>query len=125
MTNELHAHVSTASADCDGPQYDTYVDTFNDDERIAQVRAYFKGVMRGYDEPLDDFSEIDFMNRVFANKCGPYAVHQMRITMDADGFEWHEQTEEGYRSGEVRWCRDDCNTEKRTHRDVFAEAAGY
>lgn len=126
MTNTLHAHVSTAAADCDGPVYDSYVETFNYAEREAQVRAYFNGLMRGYDEPVNDFSDIDFMNRVFASKCGPYAVHQMRVTVDESGFDYHEQTEEGYRSGEVRWCRDEtCDRTRRTHRDVFAEAAGY
>jgi len=126
MNNNLHAHVSTASADCDGPMYDSWVESFNEDERTEQVRAYFNGIVRGYDEPVNDFSDIHFMNRVLTSRCGPYAVGQMRVTMDEDGFEYHEQTEEGYRSGEVRWCRSEaCDPDARTHRDVFAEAMGY
>jgi len=110
----LHAHVSTTSVDCDGPQHDSRVEVFNDDE-TAESR-----------KEVNDFSDIHFMNRVFTNQCGPYAVRQMRVTVDDDGFEYTEETDEGYRAGEVRWCRNEhCDTTRRTHRDVFAEMAGY
>lgn len=113
MNNNLHAHVSTSSADCDGPQYNSFVEVFNDEEVAESMKE------------VNDFSEITFMNRVLTNRCSPYAVHQMRVTMDDEGFEWHEDTEEGYRAGEVKWCRDDCDTDERHHRDVFAESMNY
>jgi hypothetical protein len=114
MTNTLHAHVDTASADCDGPLYRSWVETFNDEE-IAESH-----------KEVNDFSDIHFMNRVFANQCGPYAVRQLRITVDDTGFEYHEVTDEGYRNGTVRWCHHDtCDPGERTHRDVYAEQMGY
>lgn len=113
MTNTLHAHVETASADCDGPLYRHWVEEFNSDE-IAESK-----------KDVNDFSDIHFMNRVFTNNCGPYAVNMMTVKVDDEGFEWQEQTEEGYRSGHVIWCRDDCDLGERGQRDVFAEAAGY
>ena len=109
----LHAHVETASADCDGPLYRSHVEQMNSDEIAESKKVY------------NDFSDIHFMNRVFTNHCGPYAVHQLTIKVDDDGFEWNEQTEEGYRSGQVRWCRDDCDLNEAWQRDVFAEQMGY
>lgn len=111
----LHAHVSTSSADCDGPIYRDYV-TVPNDEEIAEHEAA---------NGINDFSDIHFMNRVFTNHCGPYAVHQMRVTVDESGFQWHEDTEEGYRGGEVLWCHDDCDESQASQRDVFAEQMGY
>lgn len=116
MTISLHAHVSTAAADCDGPIYRDWVEPMNDDEIAEHVEA----------DGVNDFSDIHFMNRVFTSRCGPYAVHQMRVTVDEGGFEWNESTEEGYRSGEVRWCQDeDCDPNASSQRDVFAEQMGY
>jgi hypothetical protein len=125
MNNTLHAHVSTRAADCDGPVYDEWVVTYSDHERAEQVRAYFNGIMLGYDDAVNDFSDIHFMNRVFTNQCGPDAVHQMTIKVDDDGVEYHESTEEGYRAGTITWCRKDCDTSERSHRDVYAEQMGY
>lgn len=114
--DNLHAHVSTASADCDGPMYRDWVEAPNDEE-IAEHEAA---------QGVNDFSDIHFMNRVFTGQCGPYAVRQMRITLDDSGFEYREDTEEGYRSGEVRWCHDeDCDPNAYSQRDVFAEQMGY
>lgn len=109
----LHAHVSTAAADCDGPIHRDYVETFNDAEREESGQVY------------NDFSEIHFMDRVFISVCGPYAVRQMRVTVDEDGIEFHESTDEGYRQGQVRWCRDACDTDETHYRDIRAEEAGY
>ena len=81
MTTNLHAHVSTASADCDGPFYRDYVSTFNDEEIAEHERA----------QGINDFSDINFMNRVFTNHCGPYAVHQLTVKVDDDGFEWQDR----------------------------------
>jgi len=116
MNTNLHAHVSTASADCDGPQYRSYVETFNDDERAETERA----------QGVNDFSDIHFMERVMMNVANPYAARQMRITVDEEGIDVHEDTDEGYRSAEVRWCRDErCDTEESSYRDVYAEMMNY
>jgi hypothetical protein len=118
MTNfheNLHAHVATASADCDGPMYHDYVTVPNDAE-IAEHEAA---------QGVNDFSDIHFMNRVFTNHVSPYAVRQLTAKLDDDGFTWHEDTEEGYRAGEVRWCRDDCDESLYSQRDVYAEMMGY
>jgi hypothetical protein len=114
-TNTLHAHIDTAAADCDGPLYRSWVATFNDEERAERDAA----------QGINDFSDIHFMNRVLAGQCGPYAVRQLTVKIDESGFTYHEDTEEGYRSGEVRWCTDDCDTEERSQRDVYAEMMGY
>lgn len=114
-TRRIHAHVETAHADCDGPLYRDWVEVYNDEEEAEETEA----------NGVNDFSEIHFMNRVFTNHCGPYAVHQLRVEADDNGFTWHENTEEGYRSGEVRWCYDDCDTGKAGQRDIFAEQMGY
>lgn len=115
MTTTLHAHVSTASADCDGPIYRSYVATYNRAETAEHESA----------QGVNDFSDIHFMQRVMMNHCSPFAVRQMRVTLDETGVEWHEDTEEGYRNGEIRWCRDDCDTDETGYRDVYAERAGY
>lgn len=115
MTNTLHAHVSTATADCDGPMYRDFISTLNENEIAESENA----------NGINDFSDIHFMNRVFTNHCGPYAVHQLTIKADDNGFVWNEQTEEGYRSGEVRWCRDNCDTDDYSQRDISAELMGY
>ena len=116
MTTNLHAHVSTASADCDGPIYRDYVTSLNDAELAEHADA----------NGVNDFHEIHIMNLVFTNHCGPYAVHQLTVKVDDDCFEWNEQTEEGYRAGEVRWCRDaDCDPNAASQRDVYAEMMGY
>lgn len=114
MTTTLHAHVETSSSDCDGPFYRHWVDQFNADERKESM------------EDINDFSDIHFMNRVFTNNCGPYAVsHQLTIKVDSEGFEWNEQTDEGYRAGHVIWCTDDCDLDESGQRDVYAEQMGY
>lgn len=115
MTNTLHAHVSTAAADCDGPMYRDYVEVFNDAETAEHEAA----------QGVNDFSDIHFMQRVMMNVASPYAVHQMTVKVDDSGIEVSEATEEGYRNASVVWCRDDCDTEARGQRDVFAEQMGY
>lgn len=102
--NTLHAHVETASADCDGPMHRSYT--------VFQAEG-------GEDT-------MDFMNNTFAGQVSPYAVSiGMKVTITEDGFEWNESTEEGYRSGEVRWCHEpDCEP-RSSQRDVYAEMMGY
>ena len=111
----LHAHISTAQSDCDGPTYDSWVVTFNEDERNEHIAA----TERGY----NDFSEYSFKERILGNAVSFHGNGQVNI--HPDGFNYFENTDEGYRSAEVRWCEDDCDTNERTHRDVFAEQMGY
>lgn len=112
----LHAHVDRESTDCDGRYTDCYIVMFNDAERAESERA----------GGVNDFSDIHFMNRVFATEAGPYAVDHATIEITRRGFEYHEDTEEGYREASVSWCTDPyCDPEFRTHRDHRAEAAGY
>lgn len=117
MTNTLHAHVSTASADCDGPMYRDYVMGFSDDETKEHEDA----------DGVNDFSDIHFMERVMMSVASPYAVeHGMTVKVDDAGIEVHETTDEGYRRAEVVWCRDeDCDPNASSQRDVYAEMMGY
>lgn len=112
MTN-LHAHVSTASSDCDGPMYHEYVSTLNDAERAMHEKA----------QGVNDFHDLEFKARILSNHVSFHS--NTRVEVDERGFTTHEQTDEGYRSAEVRWCEDDCNTDARSQRDVFAEQMGY
>lgn len=112
----LHAHIDARSVDCDGPMDYSWVVSFNEAERTEEREA----------AGVNDFSEIHFMNRVLTGQASPYSTRQLRLTMDDDGFEYHEDTEEGYRQGTVRWCRDeDCDPNERSQRDHYAEAMGY
>lgn len=116
MTNTLHAHVSTRSVDCDGPIHRDYVVGFNEAE-VAEHEAA---------QGINDFSDIHFMERVMMNVASPYAVYQMRVTVDDDGIEVHEDTEEGFRSASVAWCHeDDCELDYSAYRDIRAEMEGY
>lgn len=124
MTN-LHAHVSTASRDCDGPMYRDYVTEMNSDEIAMQVRAYFEGVVRGYDSPVNDFSEYAFKERVLGNHVSFSPLVKVEVTVREEGFHMSEETDEGYRSADVRWCEDDCDSDAYSQRDVFAEMMGY
>lgn len=96
---DLHAHVSREARDCDGFHGRDYIERVNDDEIAESVKA----------NGINDFSDIHFMDRVFVSCCSPYAVQfGMRVTVTDAGFDWTEDTEEGFRAGEVRWCWDDC-----------------
>ena len=115
-TFTLHAHVSTSSRDCDGGHGENYLTFANDDEIAEMVAA----------DGINDFSEIHFMNRVLTNHCSPYAVDPgLRITITDDGFEWNGPTDEGYRSGEVTWCREEGCDDRHVVFDEYAQAMGY
>jgi hypothetical protein len=104
---QLHAHAEWTSRDCDG--------TYPGGETIEMT----------FEEQADDNGDIDFMNRVFVSKCGPYAVDRMTVEVTEAGFDYTEYTEEGFRRGEVEWCHKDCTPVKPWRRDLTAEAAGY
>jgi len=115
---EIHAHVSTASADCDGPSYRDYVMVPNDTEIAESEKA----------QGVNDFSEINFRQRVLSACVSVYAVGPggCKVEIEPDGdFTWNEGTDEGYRSGEARFCDDDCDTGQQSQRDVYAEMMGY
>lgn len=111
-----HAHIATASADCDGPMYRDYT-VFVSDEMKAKSAAA---------NGVNDFWEIDFRNSILTSQVSLYAVaHGLHMTATEAGFEWYEDTEEGYRSGEVRWCDDANCGESYSQRDIYAELMGY
>ena len=118
MTTNLHAHVSTFARDCDGGHGNEYPMGFNDSEIAEHETA----------NGVNDFSDIHFMQRVMMNVASPYAVeYGMTVKVDSEGIEVHETTDEGYRSAEVRWCRDetcDPNAQGPVY-DEYAQAAGY
>lgn len=126
MTNihTLHAHVETASSDCDGPFYTDYVMTPNDAE-IAESEAA---------NGVNDFSDIHFVERVAMAISHVYSCMwsgTLTVTAEDEGsfertFEWSERTEEGHRSATARICTDEaCDTDRRGQRDVYAEMMGY
>lgn len=111
-----HAHVSSASADCDGPMYRDYT-VFVDDEAKAKSAAC---------DGVNDFWEIEFRNSILTSQVSVYAVeHGLTMKATEAGFCWHETTDEGYRSGDVRWCDDEDCGESYSQRDVYAEMMGY
>lgn len=108
MTNTLHAHVDTASADCDGPMYREYVCQMNSDETTSE------------------FGDLEFKGRMLTNQVSFHSEFGVTVKADEHGFEMHEQTDEGYRSAHVRWCEDEtCDSEAYSQRDVYAEMMGY
>ena len=115
MTTNLHAHVDTASADCDGPMYRSWVEKLNDEEVAEHVAA----------QGVNDFHDLHFKARVLSNHVSFHSEAGVFVTVTADGFVMNEDTEEGYRSASVRWCEDECDETKTSYRDVFAEQMGY
>lgn len=116
MTTHLHAHVSTASADCDGPMYKSYITELNDEERAHHERA----------NGVNDFHELEFKARVLSNHVSFSPLVKVEVEVTEGGFTTNEGTDEGYRSAEVRWCEDEtCDLTAYRQRDVFAEQMGY
>lgn len=114
--NPLHAHVSTRSLDCDGPIFRDYTVGFNDDERAEEANA----------NGINDFSDIHFMERVMLSVASPWAAENMTVSVDREGIEVHEETDEGYRSASVAWCEEPwCELDYSAYRDIRAEEAGY
>lgn len=89
----LHAHVSTTVISCDGRYYSDHSQEMTKAERAD-----------------DQGGDIDFMGRVLALYCNPFAVEVMKIEVTEEGFNWREPSDEGGTFGEVRWCRREfCN----------------
>ena len=114
----LHAHINTASADCDGPMYREYVGRPNDDEIAMHEAAEANG---GW----NDFSDLAFKARMLENQVSFHSEFGVTVKVNEHGFDMHEQTDEGYRSADVRWCEDEDCEDAYSQRDVFAEMMGY
>jgi len=103
----MHAHVQTSATDCDGTYLRRYTLLMTEEQKTAE------------------FGDIEFMNDVFTNLCGPFAVSLMSIEVVEGSVTWSERTEEGGRSGSITWCEEDCKDTGSEQRDLTAEAAGY
>lgn len=116
MTTNLHAHVSTASVDCDGPLYRDYVTELNDDERAEHERQ----------NGVNDFHDLHFKERVLGNHVSFHPLGKVEVEVTEGGFSMRERTDEGYRAADVTWCEDEeCDPHAASQRDVYAEAMGY
>lgn len=114
MTTNLHAHVFTASADCDGPLHSHYVTALNDAELAHHAEQ----------DGINDFHDLMFKERVMGNHVSFHA--HVSVSVTPSGFTMSEQTDEGYRSAEVCWCEDaKCDPHAAYQRDVYAEMMGY
>lgn len=110
----LHAHIETHATDCDGSISRDYVMAMDEAELSSQ---------------LGDF---EFHNRVVASVVNTYASFrggQLTVSVDDEygsvSLSWSEQTEEGSRQTEARFCSDNCDEAVSHYRDHRAEAAGY
>lgn len=108
----LHAHVETASRDCDGLYTGDYVLE-----------------PRGHDR--DGLADVRFHERIVTSIASTYATEGGTLEVEAlDGgavrYSWREQTEEGFREAIATTCtREDCARDSSSFRDHTAEAAGY
>lgn len=102
--NGLHAHVETDARDCDGQYSQGYVL-----EKTTLERA-------------DDLGDYSFKTRVLASTVNLASTGVLHVTEES--LSRSEQTDEGYRAANVRWCEDECDDE-RTWRDHTAEREGY
>lgn len=109
----LHAHIDRATADCDGPMYDSYIVWLNDAEKAEHAEK----------DGVNDFYDLHFKERVLGNVVSFHA-EGASVKVEPDGFIWHRPTEEGYERTEVEWCEDSCE-DIYVHRDVYAEQMGY
>jgi hypothetical protein len=115
MTTNLHAHVNTASADCDGPHYSDYVVSLTDEEVAEHENA----------GGINDFHDLHFKSRVLDHIVSTHAEGGV-LKVDPSGLDWHEPQDEGYRAACVTWCEDEgCDPNARGQRDVYAEQMGY
>lgn len=111
MSN-LHAHISTATSDCDGPMYRDYVVFLNDEEKAEHERQ----------DGVNDFHELNFKSRILGDMVSFHAESAVKVS--ESGFTVSEPTEEGHRYVEVSWCEHECE-ESYSQRDIYAEMMGY
>lgn len=100
----LHAHVEGESRDCDGKYSSGHVSQMTLEERC------------------DRNGDLHFQHRVLTYTVSLHGTGELKVT--PEGLSWYEQTDEGYRATEVRWCSDDCE-DASWQRDHSAEAMGY
>lgn len=101
-----HAHIESESRDCDGKYTSGRVDVPTLAERC------------------DVFGELVFKDRILTSVVTIHGSGTLSVT--PDGLEWHEDTDEGYRREDVRWCEEqDCPDMKPWQRDHTAESMGY
>lgn len=86
---KLHAHIVSESRDCDGTHYSRRIDRPTDEEREST------------------FGDLEFKHRIMGDVVSVIAVDGT-LRVEKDRLSWHENTEEGYRTGDVDWCEDDC-----------------
>lgn len=125
MATTLHAHIDRATSDCDGPFYSSYVEFLNDDEKALHDRALAEGLSKGYDGAVNDFHDLHFKERILGGQVSFHPEEDAEVHITKAGFTVSEQTDEGYRRVEVRWCEDETCTPTYTQRDVYAEMMGY
>jgi hypothetical protein len=96
--------------------YRDYVTEMNDDEIAMHEQA----------NGVNDFSDFEFKSRVLSNHVSWSPLVHVDVRVTEDGFTTSEQTDEGGRSAEVRWCEDEsCDPNAASQRDVYAEMMGY
>lgn len=116
MTSHLHAHISTTATDCDGRMDYDYVVSLNETEIAEHQKA----------GGVNDFHDLSFKGRVLQHVATFCPYDTQTITIDNDGFEAQESTDEGHRHSQVQWCEDpDCDPNEHSQRDYSAEAMGY
>lgn len=105
----IHAHVESESADCDGRYSRNY--TYVPDVWLSEC---------------DDFIAYVLMMTVSTtSEDGTLKVTQDPES-DAPMFEWSESTEEGFSATVTTFCvKPECADAPATQRDHSAEAAGY
>ena len=102
---DLHAHVETDSADCDGRYTSGRVEEMTLEERC------------------DQFWDLHFKERILGNTVSFHGTGTVEVS--PSGLHWYEQTDEGYRRVDVEWCEQDCDDVRSWQRDHSAEKAGY
>lgn len=97
ITTSIHAHISKASADCDG--------RYSSSETVGPTE----------EERLSQFGEIDFRSRLVADAVSSYASYGGRLDVKGNdegmvvALDWNETTEEGFRHTGIDFCeRDTC-----------------
>lgn len=102
---KIHAHIFIASTGRKGTSHFRYVEPASDSEVAESKNAQ--------DGP--DLSEFHFRRRVLATCVAVYAVGEggCKVKIESSGdFEWLESTDKFNRRGTVRFCDDNCDTDR-------------
>lgn len=113
-----HVHVSTASADCDGPHEGEYTYQLTS---LVWERIFAADPERIERGP-DDHDLWTHLARTHVPVSAEYAT----VTISSGLLTWNERTDEGYSGGTLQACTDpSCAHEGSRQRDVYAERMGY